>query len=129
MPVHFRQPGAGPNLRVRIQICYAHTLCPSIQLSFSFQISNQEINFKTRCACRSLLFVRRFVTTRMNSIMQRFAPAALFASLLVASSAAAAEPLVVEIWPGKVPDEPGNIGAERFRMSPALDRKQVEVTE
>ena len=37
--------------------------------------------------------------------------------------------LVVEIWPGKVPEETGNIGAERFRMSPKLDRKEVEVTE
>ncbi len=55
--------------------------------------------------------------------------AAGFVTLIVAWSAAAAEPLVVEIWPGKVPDESGNIGAERFRMSPALDRKQVEVTE
>src|SRR5207253_8558845 len=55
--------------------------------------------------------------------------AAVLVSLVVAASAAAAEPLVIEIWPGKVPDESGNIGAERFRMSPALDRKQVEVTE
>jgi acetyl esterase/lipase len=55
--------------------------------------------------------------------------AAVFVSLIVACSAAAAEPLVVEVWPGKVPDESGNIGAERGRMSPALDRKQVEVTE
>ena len=55
--------------------------------------------------------------------------AAGFVSLIVAWSAAAAEPLVVEVWPGKVPDESGNIGAERFRMSPALDRKHVEVTE
>ncbi len=39
------------------------------------------------------------------------------------------KPLVVELWPGKAPDEPGNIGAEKFRMSPMLDRKQVEVTE
>ena len=38
-------------------------------------------------------------------------------------------PPVVEIWPGKVPDESGDIGAERFRMSPKLDRTQVEVTE
>jgi acetyl esterase/lipase len=38
-------------------------------------------------------------------------------------------PLVVEIWPGNVPDETGDIGAEQFRMSPELDRKQVEVTE
>ena len=55
--------------------------------------------------------------------------AAVLVSLVVAASAAAAEPLVIEIWPGKVPDENGNIGAERFRMSPKLDRKQVEVTE
>src|SRR2546428_14029035 len=61
--------------------------------------------------------------------MQSFASAVLFSFLIAASSAAAAEPLVVEIWPGKVPDETNNIGAERFRMSPALDRKQVEVTE
>jgi acetyl esterase/lipase len=39
------------------------------------------------------------------------------------------DPLVVEIWPGRVPDESGNIGPERFVMSPKLDRKQVEVTE
>jgi len=37
--------------------------------------------------------------------------------------------LVFEIWPGKVPEEIGNIGPERIRMSPKLDRKQVEVTE
>src|SRR2546430_8047072 len=55
--------------------------------------------------------------------------AAVFVSLVVAGSAAAAEPLVIEIWPGKVPEEGGDIGAERFRMSPALERKQVEVTE
>ena len=62
--------------------------------------------------------------------MQPVASAAvLFVSLIVAWSAPAAEPLVVEIWPGKVPDESGEIGAERVRMSPALDRKQVEVTE
>jgi acetyl esterase/lipase len=36
---------------------------------------------------------------------------------------------VIEIWPGKIPDEPGTIGPERSRMSPVLDRKQVEVTE
>ena len=55
--------------------------------------------------------------------------AALFVALLVAGSAMAADPLVVELWPGKVPDETGDIGPERIRMSPKLDRKQVEVTE
>ncbi len=39
------------------------------------------------------------------------------------------KPLVVELWPGQAPDESGNIGAEKVRMSPKLDRKQVEVTE
>ena len=39
------------------------------------------------------------------------------------------KPLVVEIWPGRAPEESGNIGKEKFRMSPKLDRKQVEVTE
>jgi acetyl esterase/lipase len=38
-------------------------------------------------------------------------------------------PLVIEVWPDKAPGESGNIGAERTRMSPKLDRKQVEVTE
>jgi acetyl esterase/lipase len=37
--------------------------------------------------------------------------------------------MIVEIWPGKVPEETGKIGPERIRMSPKLDRKQVEVTE
>lgn len=43
--------------------------------------------------------------------------------------AGAAQPEVVEIWPTSVPDETGAITAERSRMSPSLDRKQVEVTE
>ena len=41
---------------------------------------------------------------------------------------AADNPQVVEIWPGPAPEEPGTIGAEKFVMSPALERKQVEVT-
>src|SRR5881628_1694312 len=55
--------------------------------------------------------------------------ASIIGALIVAWSASAAEPLVVALWPGKVPDENGGIGPERPRMSPALDRKQVEVTE
>jgi len=43
--------------------------------------------------------------------------------------AGADDSLVVDIWPGKVPDESGNIGPEKFLMSPKLDHKQVEVTE
>ena len=41
----------------------------------------------------------------------------------------AEDPLVVDLWPGNVPDETDNIGAEKSLMSPKLDRKQVEVTE
>ena len=50
--------------------------------------------------------------------------------LLAASRLFAGEPLVLDLWPGKVPDEPaaGVIGPERIRMSPGLDRTQVEVT-
>jgi acetyl esterase/lipase len=39
------------------------------------------------------------------------------------------KPTVVDLWPGKPPDETGKIGVEYVRMSPQLDRKQVEVTE
>jgi len=39
------------------------------------------------------------------------------------------KPLVVELWPGKAPDETGNIGAELVRQSPKLTRKEVEVTD
>ena len=38
-------------------------------------------------------------------------------------------PLVVDLWPGRAPQENRDIGAERSVMSPKLDRKQVEVTE
>ncbi len=38
-------------------------------------------------------------------------------------------PVLVELWPGAVPDEDGKLGPERTRLSPKLDRKQVEVTE
>jgi acetyl esterase/lipase len=54
-------------------------------------------------------------------------------SLVIAVSVAwpavgANKPVVVEIWPGKAPEESGDIGEETVRMSPELDRKQVEVT-
>jgi acetyl esterase/lipase len=39
------------------------------------------------------------------------------------------QPLVLKLWPAKVPDPSGIKGPERVRMSPKLDRKQVEVTE
>ena len=69
------------------------------------------------------LFRRNF------AIVARTSATALFVSILVTWKASGADPLVFEIWPGKVPEEIGNIGPERIRMSPKLDRKQVEVTE
>ncbi len=42
---------------------------------------------------------------------------------------AAGSPEVIELWPGKVPDQAENLRTERVRMSPQLDRKKVEVTE
>ena len=54
----------------------------------------------------------------------------LFALICVARPATAVEsPAIIEVWPGEPPEESGNIGPERVRMSPKLDRKQVEVTE
>jgi acetyl esterase/lipase len=63
--------------------------------------------------------------------MTRFASTvSLVIGLCVTCPAVGADkPLVVEVWPGKAPDETGKIGAEYVRMSPRLDRKQVEVTE
>ena len=55
---------------------------------------------------------------------------ALLTCLCTAWPALAADkPLVVELWPGKVPDEAGNLGPEKVRMSPKLTKKEVEVTE
>jgi len=63
--------------------------------------------------------------------MKSAASAVLFLTLAVAplTSAVAAEPEVVPLWPGAAPDETGNIGPEKVVMSPKLDRKQGEVTE
>jgi acetyl esterase/lipase len=43
--------------------------------------------------------------------------------------AAAEKPIVVELWPGKPPDETSDIGREKSVPSPKLTRKEVEVTE
>ena len=64
------------------------------------------------------------------SVMRFTLMVSLVISMYAAWPAVAAdEPLVVEIWPGTAPEETGNIGEEKVRMSPKLDRKQVEVTE
>jgi acetyl esterase/lipase len=60
-------------------------------------------------------------------------PSTLLAAITwccIAGAAIAADsPQVVELWPGKVPDEPGTIGPEKVRLSKPVDRKQVEVME
>jgi acetyl esterase/lipase len=62
--------------------------------------------------------------------MKHVAAVALLTWLSVAWAAPAADkPTVVELWPGKAPDEAGGIGPETVRMSPKHTRKEVEVTE
>ncbi|MBN2313907.1 MAG: alpha/beta hydrolase [Sedimentisphaerales bacterium] len=54
----------------------------------------------------------------------------LIISICAVRPAIGAEPpLVVAVWPGTAPDEIGNIGKEKVRMSPKSNRKRVEVTE
>jgi acetyl esterase/lipase len=74
-----------------------------------------------------LLRVSRLKSTSIVRFTSTFSLLAWM--FLVCPVAATDNPLVLEIWPGKVPDEPATIGPERSRMSPKLDRKQVEVTE
>src|SRR5687768_13419420 len=38
-------------------------------------------------------------------------------------------PQIVELWPGKAPEEPGTIGPETQRMSKQNVKTQVEITE
>ncbi len=63
--------------------------------------------------------------------MKRIAGAISLIACLCGTSLAMGsdEPKVVELWPGKVPDESGDIGPETLRMSPKLTRTEVEVTE
>src|SRR5262249_3915845 len=63
--------------------------------------------------------------------MKRIAMVMCVTAWLSPTAAARADdkPLVVELWPGKAPDEMGNIGVELVRQSPKLTRKEVEVTD
>lgn len=73
---------------------------------------------------RTPSFLRPHLTVRTLA-----SATALIISLMLLPTMPAAEPIVMEIWPGKAPDETGNIGLERVRLSPKLDRAQVVVTE
>lgn len=48
--------------------------------------------------------------------------------VLVQARSPTEEPKVIELWPGTPPDEPGTMGAEFVRWSPALTQDKVEVT-
>ena len=49
---------------------------------------------------------------------------------LTCTAIAADKPMIVDLWPGKAPDEAdANIGPEKVRMSPMHTKKEVEVTE
>src|SRR6266446_6102522 len=61
--------------------------------------------------------LRRASKTKLPSPMRFASTVSLLTWLCLSRPVAGADnPLVVEIWPGRVPDEIGNIGAERFRM-------------
>jgi acetyl esterase/lipase len=63
--------------------------------------------------------------------MRRIAAAVALPLFLCAAPPAAADdkPLVVELWPDKIPDDFGDIGPEKVRMSPKHTAKEVEITE
>ena len=65
----------------------------------------------------------------MNCVIKPGFRMFLVALICAVQPVIAAEPQVIELWPGPVPDESEAIGPERVRLSPRLDRKQVEVTE
>ena len=49
--------------------------------------------------------------------------------LSISFAAYAEEPMVVDVWPGRAPDEVGTIGEEEVLNTPSLIRQLVEVTE
>ncbi len=49
--------------------------------------------------------------------------------MLAAKCSRGDDPIVIQVWPDKPPDETSPVGEERWCMSPGLDKKQVEVTE
>src|SRR5262245_50365921 len=62
--------------------------------------------------------------------MKRTAVVSLIVWLAVACPVVAADkPIVVDLWPGKVPDETSTIAPETVRLSPKFTRKEVEVTQ
>src|SRR5439155_15871485 len=99
---------------------------------------NRSPQFRRPLACRqscvryieqaSIIVTELSLTARQP--MHRNLFVLLLAFALLPTGVIAADPLVIDLWPaGKVPDEPGTIGAEYVRMSPGGERKQTEATE
>src|SRR5688572_13023173 len=82
-----------------------------------------------RFAGTSLEFGHFSLNQRKHSGTMQHASATVLSVCLLTTSVLAAEPQVLKIWPAQPPEETGGIGPERVRMSPKLERKQVEVTE
>lgn len=63
--------------------------------------------------------------------MKRITWVASFSAFLLQAvpTLGADKPLIVDLWPGAAPEEPGTIGPEKVVQSPKLDKKQVEVTD
>jgi acetyl esterase/lipase len=86
---------------------------------------------------RAQIALTSIIRSHTNLIITSLAKFKLLAQFIVAlvtwgaiNACSAAEPVVINLWRDKIPDEPppGVIGPERVRMSPGLDRTQVEVT-
>jgi acetyl esterase/lipase len=69
--------------------------------------------------------------TRWGATMKHITTTVALFTFLSASlpAFAADKPQIIELWPGKIPDDVGDIGPEKVRMSQKLTRQQVEVTE
>src|SRR5262249_17425112 len=65
----------------------------------------------------------------MRNLISNFLALVALAMVELAPAFGADSPTVVEIWPGPVPDETDSLGEEITRLSPKLDRTQVEITE
>lgn len=61
--------------------------------------------------------------------LQTAARALVLLGFLSAAALAEQEPLTVKVWPGASPGESGDLGPEVVRLSPRLDRSQVEFEE
>src|SRR3954466_11095268 len=107
---------------------YAGGGCRSVWVTSAFQSSTRAQTGNTPGSTRRSHMPPG--SLNIGATMKRIvAVVSLISWLWAAWPAAAADvPTVVELWPGKVPDETGTIGPETVRMSPKHTREEVEVT-